>query len=76
MIYILLGYIALSWIASSIIVFIPNRYTKVIISLLVIVNPFFIIQLLIEFAIKKKRERKQDLEQQFDDFVKENENDK
>lgn len=58
MIYILLGYIALSWIASSIVVFIPNRYTKVIITLLVIVNPFFIILMLIELAVSKKRERK------------------
>ncbi|HKM29360.1 MAG TPA: hypothetical protein VJZ51_01210 [Bacilli bacterium] len=58
MIYILLGYIALSWIASSIVIYIPNRYTKVIISLLVITNPFFLIHMLIELAILKKLKKK------------------
>lgn len=57
MIYILLGYIALSWIASFIAINIPSRYTKVLFCLFVITNPFFIIYF-IEYAIWEKHKRK------------------
>ena len=58
MIYILLGYIALNWIASFIALLVPRRYEKVLFSLLVIVNPFFIIAL-IDIVILEKRRRKE-----------------
>lgn len=57
MIYILLGYIALSWIASFIAMHVPKRYTKVLVFLFVFTNPFFIIYG-IEFAILEKRKSK------------------
>ncbi len=58
MIYILLGYIALNWIAGFIAMHVPRRYTKVLVSLFVFTNPFFIIHMLIELAILKKRKSK------------------
>ena len=57
MIYILLGYIALSWIASFIALHVPSRYTKVLFCLFVITNPFFLIYL-IELATLEKGKRK------------------
>lgn len=57
MIYILLGYIALNWIAGFIAMLVPRRYEKVSFSLLVIVNPFFIIAL-IDIVILEKRKSK------------------
>lgn len=55
-------YIILSWIASGILVFIPNRYTKTILTLVVVINPFVIFLIGIEAILKRKRKAKKELE--------------